>query len=138
VKIRVALLVAAYLIATSGLPAHAGHSGTAQGAWSGTAVKTDLFWFRGLPTAIKATATSSGTASVHIWIDAEPAGTGSGVFTPAVLECSATAARSTSCTKALDIGSSLDSTKQLFLLEVHVQGNAGSSGTYYVISAAGF
>lgn len=126
---RIALLAAACAFAAS-LPASpAGHAG---GACGGTFrdEKSCFFYVRGLPIAVEGKASNgSGTASIHVWVTME------GTAGPALAECAGDAREEVSCEGELGVGTLLDSTRQLFIVECHVEGV--SSGTYGCLSALG-
>ncbi|GAC1410421.1 MAG: hypothetical protein NVSMB57_04180 [Actinomycetota bacterium] len=137
---RARLLFAALtLLALSlgGSAAHAGHSGSCN-VFLPSSHHSCTFFIRGLPTAMNATvSTTVGTATVHAWLDLEPAQ--QGVVTPPVLECAASGTRRASCGASLSVGSQMDSTKQLYLATCHLSGTGtGLTGQMSCVSAAGF
>jgi hypothetical protein len=138
-----ALASALALTALVPRPSGAAHTGTCQAGFNGTAVITCYFWVRGLPTTIHAygTSTTAGKPSqVHIWADAElnypPVPK---TFTSPFLECSATAPtnQEAACADSLSIGVPRDSTKQLYLVDCHVQGGVGTKGIMTCTSGTG-
>ena len=120
-----------------GSAAHAGHSGSCV-VFLPSPTHSCAFFIRGVPTAISATAsTTSGTAAIHAWIDADPAQ--QGVVTPPLLECIGSGSGRASCDASVSIGSQVDSTKQLYLVTCHLSGTGtGLRARMACVSAAGF
>lgn len=101
--------------------------------WHGSA--TCVLNFRGFPISVFADATSTSTASVHIWITAAVPQTSidSGEV---VVECSARASQYATCSKKVpDVSEVADATTNISGLFCHVQGSVSGDG--WCISASG-
>ena len=99
--------------------------------------RTCKFNFRGLPITVSADArVTSGTASVHIWVDIE------GVSGIILYECRASGPGYAVCEDELGVGETLDERYVNFHLVCHVEGTASAlyanTDKYYCQSALGF